>query len=108
MQVQPSIFAALNLIGPDAAEFNKAVEALLGREPDDVVSRALPYSVIAKNDHSRAVALLGIRFDMAGPMAKRYSVIHYADTLSAIRRSRAGRRGKGHSGDVNRRRRVPR
>src|ERR1019366_2104729 len=37
--------------------------------------------VIARNSHSRAVALLGVRFDMVGRQAKTYSVIHYADTL---------------------------
>jgi len=69
------------LIGPDTGEFNEAVELLLGREPDDVLKPALPYSVIAKNNRARAVALLGVRFDMAGRQAKSYSVIHYADTL---------------------------
>jgi hypothetical protein len=81
MQVEPSGVADLDLIGPDAAEFKEAVEALLGREPDDVLTPALPYSVIARNNRSRAVALLGIRFDMTGPRPKSYSVIHYADTL---------------------------
>jgi hypothetical protein len=81
MQVQPSSVADLDLIGPGAAEFKAAVETLLGREPDDLLTPALPYSVIARNNRPRAVALLGIRFDMDGPQAKSYSVVHYADTL---------------------------
>jgi len=81
MQVQPSSVTDLDLIGPDAAEFQAAVESLLGRAPDDVLTPALPYSVIARNNRARAVALLGIRFDMEGPRSKSYSVVHYADTL---------------------------
>jgi hypothetical protein len=81
MQVEPSIVAGVDLIGPDTAEFKKAVEFLLGRKPDDVVKPALPYSVVARNNRPRAVALLGVRFDMAGRQGKSYSVIHYADTL---------------------------
>jgi hypothetical protein len=46
-----------------------------------LLAPALPYSVIVVNDSSRAIALLGVRFDMTGPRAKPYSVIHYADTL---------------------------
>jgi hypothetical protein len=81
MHVEPSSVAELDLIGPGAVEFKDAVESLLGRAPGDVLKPALPYSVIARNHHARAVALLGIRFDMVGPNAKPYSVIHYADTL---------------------------
>src|ERR1035441_8815588 len=84
MKVEPSSVADLDLIGPggaEFAEFKAAIESLLGREPDDLLKPALPYSVIARNHHARAVALLGIRFDMVGPQAKPYSVIHYADTL---------------------------
>jgi len=71
----------VQLTGPDTEGFKEAVELLLGREPDGVLKPALRYSVIAKNNDSRAVALLGIRFDMVGAQAKTYSVIHYADTL---------------------------
>ena len=81
MQVEPSTVADVDLIGPDAPEFHAAVESLVGREPDDVLKPALPYSVVARNNHSRPLALLGVRFDMAGRKAKTYSVIHYADTL---------------------------
>ncbi len=81
MKVEPSGVEGLELIGPDAAEFNSAVEALLGRKPDEVLRPALRYSVIARNYDLRPVALLGVRFDMAGENAKTYSVVHYADTL---------------------------
>jgi hypothetical protein len=81
MQVEPSSVADLELIGPGTPEFIHAIKLLLGEEPGDVLKPALPYSVIVKNSHTRAVALLGIRFDMVGRKAKPYSVIHYADTL---------------------------
>lgn len=85
MQVEPSSIADLDLIGPDAEGFREAVESLLGhspgRVPYDVLEPALPFSTIVRNRDSRAVALLGVRFDMASPRAKPYSVIHYADTL---------------------------
>ena len=81
MQVEPSSVPNVDLIGPDAEGFKEAVELLLGREPDGVLIPALPYSVIARNTDSRAVALLGVRFDMTGAQARTYSVTHYADTL---------------------------
>ena len=81
MQVEPSSVADVELIGPGTAQFDEAIELLAGREPDDILKPALPYSVIARNNHSRPLALLGVRFDMVGRKAKPYSVIHYADTL---------------------------
>lgn len=81
MQVEPSSVADLNLIAPGTGEFQEAIELLLGHTPDEVLKPALPFSVIVRNGHSRAVALLGVRFDMVGRKAKPYSVIHYADTL---------------------------
>lgn len=81
MQVEASSVADVEMIGPDAPEFKKAIELLAGGEPDGVLKPALPYSVIVKNNHSRPMALLGVRFDMVGRKAKPYSVIHYADTL---------------------------
>jgi hypothetical protein len=81
MQVEPSTVAGVELIGPDAEGFKDAIASLLGREPDGVLEPALPFSVIARNDRARAVALLGIRFDMVGAQARSYSVVHYADTL---------------------------
>lgn len=79
--IEPSGIASVELIGPDASEFGEALESILGWPPDDVLKPALPYSVIARNNDSRAIALLGIRFDMVGRQAKPYSVIHYADML---------------------------
>jgi hypothetical protein len=81
MQVEPSSVADVELIGPGTTEFKEAIQFLLGGEPDDVLKPALPYSVIVRNNHSRALALLGVRFDMVGRRAKSYSVIHYADML---------------------------
>ncbi len=81
MKVKPSEVQGIDLIGPDTADFGTAIESLLGRKPDEVLKPALRYSVIARNNDSRAVALLGVRFDMAGRNAKAYSVVHYADTL---------------------------
>jgi hypothetical protein len=79
--VEPSGIESVELIGPAAAEFGEALESILGWPPDDVLKPALPYSVIARNNDARAIALLGIRFDMVGRQAKPYSVIHYADML---------------------------
>ncbi len=81
MKVEPSGVEGLELIGADGGEFDSAIESLLGRKPDEVLKPALRYSVIARNNDSRAVALLGVRFDMAGRNGKTYSVVHYADTL---------------------------
>jgi hypothetical protein len=79
--VEPSGIESVELIGPGAAEFGEALESILGWPPDAVLKPALPYSVIARNNDARAIALLGIRFDMVGRQAKPYSVIHYADML---------------------------
>jgi hypothetical protein len=73
--------AGVELIGPGATEFNQALHTILGHPPDAVLLPALPYSVIARNNATRPVALLGIRFDMVGPKLKPYSVVHYADHL---------------------------
>jgi hypothetical protein len=79
--VEPSGIEGVELIGPGAAEFGEALESILGRPPDDVLKPALPYSVIARNNDTRAIALLGVRFDMVGRQAKPCTVIHYADML---------------------------
>ena len=81
MTIDPGIIANLDLLGPAEDAFLPAVETLLGRPADGVLKAALPYSVVAVNRTPRAVALLGVRFDMQNPRAKAYSVIHYADTL---------------------------
>ena len=69
-----------DLIQPGDAGFDAALKTILGREPDRVLTPALPYSVIVSNNSGRAIALLGIRFDLIGLKGK-YSVVHYADTL---------------------------
>ncbi len=73
--------ALVELIRPEDAGFHDAIETILGRPPDEVLAPALPYSVIVRNHDTRAVALLGIRFDMMAPRLKTYSVVHYADAL---------------------------
>lgn len=70
----------VELIQPGAAGFDAALESILGRPPDELLTPALPYSVIVRNCDRRAIALLGIRFDLIG-MKSTYSVVHYADTL---------------------------
>jgi hypothetical protein len=70
----------VELIQPGAAGFDAALESILGRPPDHVLTPALPYSVIVRNCDTRAIALLGVRFDLIG-MKSTYSVVHYADTL---------------------------
>jgi len=81
MKIAPSTIEGVRLIAPGTEEFERELEPLLGRAPRELIAPALPYSVIVANDSGRAIALLGIRFDMTGPYAKPYSVIHYADTL---------------------------
>jgi hypothetical protein len=81
MKISPSGIAGVSLLGPGSEEFEAALAPLLGRAPRELLAPALPYSVIVSNDANRAIALLGLRFDMIGPRAKQYSVIHYADTL---------------------------
>jgi hypothetical protein len=70
----------VELIQPGAAGFDAALEMILGRPPDRFLTPALPYSVIVRNGDKRAIALLGIRFDLIG-LKSSYSVVHYADTL---------------------------
>jgi hypothetical protein len=81
MQVEPSTVRGVELVGPGTRAFVEALEKLLGREPDELLRPALPFSVIARNADSRALALLGIRFDMVSKSGKPFSVVHYADTL---------------------------
>jgi hypothetical protein len=81
MKVQPSTVAETALYGPESPEFEAAITAILGRAPRELLKAALPFSVIVENKGSRGIALLGVRFDLLGPRAKLYSVVHYADTL---------------------------
>jgi hypothetical protein len=81
MQIEPSSVTGVDILGPRSAGFTEALTELLGRAPDDVITPAIPYSIIVRNSHVRPLALLGIRFDMVSRQVKTYSVVHYADTL---------------------------
>jgi len=81
MKITPSSIAGITLVGPESREFEQALTPLLGPVTRELLSPALPYSVIVANNSARSISLLGVRFDMTGPHAKPYSVIHYADTL---------------------------
>jgi hypothetical protein len=81
MKVAESSIDSVLIYGPDAPEFEPALIEILGRAPRELLRPALPFSVIVENRSTRAVTLLGVRFDMVGARAKQYSVVHYADTL---------------------------
>jgi hypothetical protein len=81
MKVIPSSIEGVHIYGPGTAPFESALTEILGRAPRELLEPALPFSVIVENASGRAIALLGVRFDMVGPKAKNYSVVHYADTL---------------------------
>lgn len=71
----------VDLIALEDADFEGAIETLWGRKPEEILTPALPWSVIARNRSSRTVAFLGVRFDMTSASGKAYSVVHYADSL---------------------------
>jgi hypothetical protein len=81
MQIELSSVTGVDILGPRSAGFTEALTELLGRAPCDVITPAIPYSIIVRNSHVRPLALLGIRFDMVSRQVKTYSVVHYADTL---------------------------
>jgi hypothetical protein len=81
MKVLPSAVADVAIFGTDSPEFEPALTGLLGRAPRELLKPALPFSVIVENRASRAISLLGVRFDMLGHKGKHYSVVHYSDTL---------------------------
>jgi hypothetical protein len=81
MKVLPSAVADVVVHGPDSPEFEKGLTSILGRSPRELLRQALPFSVIVENQANRAIAMLGVRFDMLGPKGKHYSVVHYSDTL---------------------------
>ncbi len=87
MLAEPSSVRGVELIGPDEAGFEQAITSLLGRAPGDALTPALPYSVIVRNTHSLALALIGIRFDMIGRGGRSFSVVHYADMLRHAERA---------------------
>ncbi len=81
MKVAESTVGGVKVFGPEAPEFEPHLVNILGRAPRELLRPALPFSVIVENAADRAIALLGMRFDMTGPKGKQYSVVHYADTL---------------------------
>jgi hypothetical protein len=81
LKIEPSGVPDIDLIGPGTVEFRGALEFLLGREPDAALRLAARYSVIVRNRAARAIALLGVRFDMIAKQGRESSVVHYADTL---------------------------
>lgn len=81
MKVTPSEAPGVEIYAPDSPEFEAALPGILGTGPEELLRPALPYSVILGNSGKRTIAFFGVRFDMLGPMAKQYSVVHYADTL---------------------------
>src|SRR4051794_17098924 len=81
MKIAASRVPGVKIYGPDAPEFDPALFGILGRAPKELLAAALPFSVIVENASTQAISLLGVRFDMTGPKAKQYSVLHYADTL---------------------------
>jgi hypothetical protein len=81
MKIVPSSVPEIAVHGPDSPAFNDGLVAILGRAPRQLLQPAIPFSVIVENNSARTIALMGVRFDMVGPRAKHYSVLHYADTL---------------------------
>jgi hypothetical protein len=81
MKVEQSKIPDVELIGPDAPEFHKEVNTLVGSEPEGLLLEALSYSVIVRNAASRSIALLGVRFDMLSPTGKPCASVHYSDAL---------------------------
>ncbi|HXJ39368.1 MAG TPA: hypothetical protein VNH18_08805 [Bryobacteraceae bacterium] len=81
MKAVESPVAGILIHGPETPEFDAGLLSILGRAPKELLRPALPYSVIVDNESDRTVAFLGVRFDMVGPRAKQYSVVHYADSL---------------------------
>jgi hypothetical protein len=90
MHIEPSRVPDVELIGPDAVEFGRAIEVLMGGAPDEVLKPALPFSVIVRNNGTRPLVLLGVRFDMVSRQKKPFSVVHYADTLRYPERASLG------------------
>jgi hypothetical protein len=76
-----SSVAGVEIFGSADPVFRPAVAELWGRAPDDILTPALPFSVVARNGADRTVALLSVRFDMRSSAGKTYSVVHYADSL---------------------------
>jgi hypothetical protein len=80
MKVVPSAVTGVAVHGPDSPAFNDGLAAIPGHTRD-LLQPAIPFSVIVENNSTRTITLVGVRFDMAGPGGKHYSVVHYADAL---------------------------
>jgi hypothetical protein len=81
MHVEPSSVASVELIGPKNPEFECALQVIPEAKVREVLKPALPFSVFVRNNDSRILAFLGIRFDMEEKGRKPFSVVHYADSL---------------------------
>ncbi len=80
MKVVPSAVPEVALHGPDSPAFNDGLAAMPERTRE-LLRPAIPFSIIVENNSARTISLLGVLFGMVGPRAKKYSVVHYADTL---------------------------
>src|SRR5271154_4374078 len=81
MRADASGVEGVELAGPGTPAFLAALETLGQNSPDEALRAAFRYSVTVTNRTTRALALLGVRFDMVGRSGKACSVVHYADTL---------------------------
>lgn len=81
MRLEPSTVAGVVLAKPRPEVFTPAIESLLGTPAREALWAAVPFSVVIHNNTERAIAFLGVRFDMTGRSGKPYSVVHYAETL---------------------------
>lgn len=81
MKVEASGIPDVPVYAQGSSEFNEGLLAVAGSSPPPALAVALPFSVVLRNDSPRAIALVGVRFDMGAPDGKPCSVVHYADTL---------------------------
>jgi hypothetical protein len=72
MHAEPSGVPGVELRNPEPEELGPVASALIA---------ALEFTVAVRNHTERNIALLGVRFDMIGSSGRKYSVVHYADTL---------------------------
>ena len=73
MRVVPSAIADVELHEANGERLESSLAAIL--------KPALPFAVMIENRSKRGIAFWGMKFDLLGPRAKHYSVVHYADTL---------------------------
>lgn len=70
MKIIESSIAGVDILAPHAVELGCRISP-----------EALPFTIVVRNRADRTIALVGVRFDMTGPRAEKYSVVHYADML---------------------------